>query len=202
VANTPQPQAIPDKADEKPGPAQVDVDEKQATPIDDSSAAITPQPQAIPDKADEKPEPPQPVEIISEPEPQKSVPTAINTPEKSVSNNTGTADGLKVMLDKYKIKDKTWIMEQSASSMTAQMMASSKPDALIRQAKNPALQGQVAIYHILRKNKDWYVLVFGSHKDKASMRKAVDDLPTALKKGKPWLRPMSAIQAEIQAGKK
>jgi len=189
------------KIPDSPPPATVELDRKEDTPAEDHTPSTTSE--VTTTIAEEKPEPVQPVEIISEPEPQKAPPIPAKPPAKNPArNNTGAMASLEGLLDKNKIKDKAWILEQPAAFMTAQMMASSKPDALIRQAKNPAVQGQVAIYHILRNNKDWYVMIYGSYKDKSSMRKAVDKLPATLKKGKPWLRSMSAIQAEIMSGKK
>ena len=152
---------------------------------------------------DEEPAELTPVEIISEPtEPTTESNTATNATVEQGTSKISSSDPFQGQLDKHGIKNKDWIMEQASKSVTAQMMASSKPDALIRQAKNPALEGQAAIYKVVRKNKDWFVMVYGSYPDKDSMRKAIDKLPLKLKKGKPWVRPMSAIQSEIQSGKK
>lgn len=153
---------------------------------------------------EEETPPPTPVEIISESATEQTAETstARETVAKQDATKPNKAAPLQGLLDKHGIKNKDWIMEQASASITAQMMASSKPDALIRQARNPALGEQVAIYQIMRKNKDWFVMVYGSYPDKSSMRKAIDTLPLALKKGKPWIRPMSAVQSEIQSGKK
>jgi len=124
------------------------------------------------------------------------------TVSENVSSETPAAISLASTLEAQGIQDKRWIMQQPAASITAQMMASSRVDALLRQAKNPVLEGKTAIYHILRNNKDWFVLVYGSYQDRNSMRKSLDKLPAALRKNKPWVRPFAAVHAEIQAGKK
>ncbi len=150
-------------------------------------------------------------EQVSKPVPVISVAekntAAVATADKPVAATTASvkasaAQSLASALEAQGIQGKDWIMKQPAASITAQMMASSRVDALTRQAKNPALSGKAAIYHILRNNKDWYVLVYGSHKDKESMRKSLDKLPAALRKNKPWIRAFAAVHAEIEAGKK
>ena len=182
-------------------PDTITVAEKPRDTMNSGDIEKTPVPET--DTRDEESAPPTPVEIISEPSEQTTKTSTVT--ETEVKNNTSKlsqSDPLQDLLDKHGIKNKDWIMEQASTSITAQMMASSKPDALIRQAKNPALAGHAAIYKIMRKDKDWFVMVYGSYPDKTSMHKAINKLPKTLKKGKPWIRPMSAAQSEIQSGKK
>jgi DamX protein len=109
---------------------------------------------------------------------------------------------LESMLERHKIHGKSWVMQQAPASFTAQLIGSSKPDILYSMVKKAAVQDNAAIYHVLRKNKDWYVLIYGSYADKETIRKAVDKLPTSLRKGGPWVRSFAAVQAEVKAGKK
>jgi len=122
--------------------------------------------------------------------------------KKTTTNNPTIAHALDGLLEKHKIRGKQWILKQPAKSITAQMMASTSSKALIKLAENPALKGKTAIYRILRNNKDWYVLVYGSFDDKASLQQSLDKLPKVLRKNKPWIRLMAAVHAEIIAGKK
>jgi septal ring-binding cell division protein DamX len=126
-------------------------------------------------------------------------------PEESssptVTENKAVAQ-LENMLKRHQINGKSWILQQAPASFTAQLIGSSRPDTLYSLAKNATMQENAAIYHVLRKNKDWYVLIYGSYPDKETIRKAVDKLPASLRKGGPWVRSMDAVQAEIKAGKK
>ncbi len=144
---------------------------------------------------------------------EKSLPTtdtvtttvAIQPPEQSkpapVTKNKAAAK-LETMLQRHRIHDKSWIMQQSPATFTAQLIGSSTAETLYRLAKNPAMGDKAAIYHVLRNGKDWYVLIYGNYPDKETIRKAVAKLPASLRKGGPWLRNFEAVQAEIRAGKK
>ncbi len=121
--------------------------------------------------------------------------------QTSRTDNKASSD-LAAALKRHKILDRSWILQQAPDAYTAQLMASSRPDALYSSSKNNALQNKVAIYRILRKNKDWYVMIYGSYPNKDSMRAAVAKLPASLRKNAPWLRSFSAVQAELRTGKK
>jgi len=124
--------------------------------------------------------------------------TAPNLTKKTTPENIT----LKTLLDKYHIKGKNWILKQNESAATAQIMASSKPDILIKNATSSALKDKAAIYHIMRNNKDWYVLIYGNSQTKALMKNEILSIPSSLQKSSPWVRPFKDIQIEIKAGKK
>ena len=128
----------------------------------------------------------------------KPTPTIIAKKSPAIT----TTQPLQGTLKKHSINGKNWIMTQLGDRVTAQLMASSKPEALIKLAKNPAFKGNTAIYQIKRNNNDWYVLIYGSFRDKLSSSESIKTLPANLRKNKPWLRAFSAVQTEIKAGKK
>jgi len=107
-----------------------------------------------------------------------------------------------IKLKKHAIYTRTWIMQQTPAHFSAQIMASSHADSLIKQASLPELTGKSAIYSIIRNGKPWYVLLFGHKSDKLAIKTAIAGLPTRLQKNKPWIRSFAAIQADINAGKK
>jgi len=143
-------------------------------------------------------------QVVKKPEPRtKSASLKTDKPDKTtLSPATAEISSLKSLLSKNHIKGKDWILKQDKTAITSQLMASSKPDALIKHANNSALKGKTAIYHIMRKKGDWYVLVYGNARDRASMQKAIRTLPTQLQKYRPWIRPFNDVQTEVLAGKK
>lgn len=179
---------------------KTDIAKKYIPPSDRSH--VTAAPSLSLETTEKPPEPADTDNIINTiPEPVNTVITN-HPPEQTVSNEKNIDNSLTKLLEKHQIQDKTWIMKLPASSASAQIMASIKLNALIRQANYPELKGKVAIYKILRNNRDWYVMVYGSYKNITTLRQAVNKLPATLKKRKPWLRYTQAIQAEILAGKK
>lgn len=129
-------------------------------------------------------------------------PVKIVPESRSVTANSRAAKSLATILEKHRIKGQEWILQQPPAFYTAQLMASSRPDLLTGHAKNPAFGGKTAIYHILRGKISWYILVYGSHKERRSSIKSIANLPDVLRKNRPWIRTFGAIQAEIQKGSK
>lgn len=136
-------------------------------------------------------------------------PDIIKTPPSVTKKNSpvGThakqnTDLLETLLNDNHIRGKDWILQQNKNAATAQIMASSKPGILIKYANQSALKGKTAIYHILRKKSDWYVLIYGSAQNRTSMKNAVKALPAPLQKNRPWIRMFNDVQSEIIAGKK
>ena len=118
--------------------------------------------------------------------------------KKIIPENTA----LQTLLNKNKIKDKNWILSQNETAATAQIMASSKPEILIKNAISSALKDKSAIYQIKRNNKNWYVLIYGNSQTKTIMKKEILLMPAPLQKSSPWIRSFKDIQNEIKAGKK
>lgn len=125
-----------------------------------------------------------------------------STSEKNTNETAPTSDSLTTRLSKTGIKTRAWILQQPATHFSAQLMGSSQVDTLIKVADQKALNGKAAIYKLLRNNKDWYVLIYGSEPSKSAMQAAVKSLPVSLQRNKPWIRSMQAIQAEVKSGKK
>jgi len=170
-------------------PSATEVEQKQA-----DATAIEPK-QSKDETVDKTTSTTSNVEKSATPQPAKESSSSTVTANKAVAQ-------LENMLKRHQINGKSWILQQAPASFTAQLIGSSRPDTLYSLAKNAAVQDNAAIYHVLRKNKDWYVLIYGSYPDKETIRKAVDKLPATLRKGGPWVRTMDAVQAEIKAGKK
>jgi len=120
-------------------------------------------------------------------------------PNKTKSTAT---DPLDALLAKNHIHGKKWILKQNKNDTTAQIMASSKPDALIKYATNSVLKGKTAIYRVKRNNNNWFVLIYGVAHNKASIMRDIRTLPAPIQRNRPWPRLFNVVQNEIKAGKK
>ncbi|NOY65955.1 MAG: AAA family ATPase [Gammaproteobacteria bacterium] len=112
------------------------------------------------------------------------------------------ADPLDTLLAKNHINGKKWILKQNKNDATAQIMASSKPDALIKYANKSSLKGKTAIYRVKRNNNDWFVLIYGVARSKASIMGDIRSLPASIQRNRPWPRLFNVVQNEIKTGKK
>ena len=63
------------------------------------------------------------------------------------------------------------------------------------------LEKSSALFHTLYKGKNWYVVVTGDHRDRATAMKAIEKLPAAIKRQKPWARSFASVQSGIREGK-
>lgn len=89
---------------------------------------------------------------------------------------------------------KLWIVQQNPSYYTLQL-ASSKNRALIEKyITENDLQGHAGYYESIRNGQAWYALVYGTYPNKGAAQAAVDSLPQALRKWKPWVRQYADIQ--------
>jgi len=140
--------------------------------------------------------------IKIQPQVSKKPPVAIQPTPKPVISTSRIDTNFEHKLKKNMIFTRSWIMQQQPSHFTAQIMASSQVNNLIKQASLPGMKGKTAIYGIQRKGKNWYVLLFGHKSDRLAIKTAIAGLPAHLQKNRPWIRSFSAIQSEISAGKK
>ena len=140
--------------------------------------------------------------IKIQPQVSKNPPVAVKPLPKPVISKPRIDTNFERKLKLNMIFTRSWIMQQQPSHFTAQIMASSQVNNLIKHARLPGMKGKTAIYSILRKGKPWYVLLFGHKSDRLAIKTAIAGLPAQLQKNKPWIRSFSAIQSEISAGKK
>lgn len=126
-------------------------------------------------------------------------PAPTKTADKSDHKTPQVADSLDSRLSTAGIKSREWILQQPATNFSAQLMGSSQPETLIKVASQTALKDRAAIYKRQRNNKDWFVLVYGSEPSRSAMQTAIKSLPASLQRNKPWVRPMTTIQAEVQS---
>lgn len=90
-----------------------------------------------------------------------------------------------------------WLWSQDPSHYTLQLAAGTDKKAIQAFIKRHHLRGKATYFHRLRDGKDWYILVHGSYAGYSKAKQAINQLPSAVQKAKPWARRFSAIHAEL-----
>jgi septal ring-binding cell division protein DamX len=99
------------------------------------------------------------------------------------------------------LKDTAWVWSQNPNHYTIQLSGAAGEASIEAVMHGINLTGELAVVQILRNDKPWYALIYGSFADKVAAQSTVDRLPEKLKKAEPWIRHFSALQDEIgQAG--
>ncbi len=111
----------------------------------------------------------------------KAAPTTTTTP--ILQSDTRNASG--------------WLWSQDPRHFTLQLAAGTNKAAIEAFVRRHRLQDKAVYFHRRRNGQDWYILVYGSFASRATAKAAIDRLPAALQKAKPWPRPFSAIHAEL-----
>ncbi|MGV6857698.1 MAG: SPOR domain-containing protein, partial [bacterium] len=98
-----------------------------------------------------------------------------------------------------KVYGEDWVLAQPKHNYTLQLLASedeSKVDELIDSKVSP---DDLAKISFTRYGNRWYNLVMGSYSSNSQAQAALDNLPAAMKKLNPWIRPISSLQRVIHA---
>ena len=90
-----------------------------------------------------------------------------------------------------------WLWSQDPSHYTLQLAAGTNKKAIQAFIERHNLKGKAVFFHRLRDGKDWYILVHGSYSSYSKAKQAINQLPSAVQKVKPWARNFSAIHAEL-----
>ena len=90
-----------------------------------------------------------------------------------------------------------WLWSQDPSHYTLQLTAGTDKKAIQSFIKRHRLRGKAVYFHRLRDGKDWYILVHGSYAGYSKAKEAINQLPSAVQKAKPWTRTFGAIHAEL-----
>ncbi len=132
-------------------------------------------------------EPPSPTEQNNPP--VELIPEPATTTEKA---NTAFSDLVDTTL-----KDKEWIMQQSATDFTFQLMGTwdrAEVDSFVQ--KNE-LTGNVAVFESMRNGEVWYAVIYGVYPSKQVAMRDSQQWPSPLNKISPWLRRYDGVQKQI-----
>lgn len=90
-----------------------------------------------------------------------------------------------------------WLWSQNPNHYTLQLTAGTSEKAIQAFIKQYSLDGKAIYFHRLRDGKNWYIMIYGSYSDYSTAKQAINQLPLAVQKAKPWVRQFSAIHAEL-----
>lgn len=101
-------------------------------------------------------------------------------------------------LGTFKLTPTAELLSKPASHYTFQIAGLSKLNLLQRYLTENKFDQQVWYYKTLRKNKEWYVVLYGDFEtvDQANAAKA--KLPARVKKASPWMKTFSQVQRDLQ----
>ena len=152
---------------------------KPATQIQQPKSAIS-LPKPAPD--------PKPVAKPT-PKPQKSPPKIV--PQQSAPSVSASA--------KQPFRE-DWLLNQSKTSYTVQILGARDETALLAFIENAPLpkDAEVAYFVTRHKGSRWYSLLCGVYPDKKTAQSVVAALPVELKRRSPWVRSMASVQTAIR----
>ena len=143
-----------------------------------------------------------PVEIIEQPsqtaDSEESIADVVTVNDDSsseiekVTSETAFSDLVDTTL-----KDKEWIMQQSATDFTFQLMGTwdrSEVDSFVE--KNE-LTGNVAVFESMRNGEVWYAVIYGVYPSKQVAMRDSQQWSSPLNKISPWLRRYDGVQKQI-----
>jgi DamX protein len=118
--------------------------------------------------------------------------TTLNSQESHVVKSVAQIKKQRVVVD-----DRQWVLQQSPEKYTLQLMLTSKKIALLGVLeKYKRLQGSLKYVQVMRKNKRYYILLYGSFSTANAAQKIVKSLPRLFKQA--WAKQFRAIQLEIK----
>lgn len=119
-------------------------------------------------------------------EPAISTPSAVNP---ATSENPENSAG--------EVRGADWILLQTKSAYTFQMMGSWERSEIDQFIEKYALTGDVAVFASLRDGKVWHALIYGVYDSKNTALSASQQWPAPLNSVSTWLRRFDDVQTQI-----
>jgi len=98
------------------------------------------------------------------------------------------------------IHQKNWILEQSATDYTFQLMGSWNKQEVVTFLEKYALVGDVAEFESTRNGRVWYALIYGVYDNKQMALNASSAWPAPINTLPSWLRRFDNVQQQIKKG--
>lgn len=95
------------------------------------------------------------------------------------------------------IKREDWVLSQHPDDYTLQLSSVLKEQDIIKFIKNSQLEGDIAYIEVIVKGVKRYAAIYGVYNTYDQAKKSINDLPTHLQKGNPWVRNFGIIQELI-----
>lgn len=181
--------------------------EREETPSPDRSPASNPdqQPET---GADDHPVPPEPahapIPIQSSAHADKvsgaeQPPAQASRPRPPAPTPAPAAHIATIKADE-RMHDSAWLLAQSSSAYTLQLLASREQKNISSLLNSSQLdEALAAVYQAQRNQQKLYILLYGVYPDADHAKQAIAELPAAVRKLRPWKRPLSQVQEEIRS---
>jgi DamX protein len=140
-------------------------------------------------------------EVIVEPE---KVPIAISQDEVNPKAQSIVTQPISVPEQVLKaelppaIHQKKWILQQSATDYTFQLMGSWEKQEVVAFLGKYALAGDVAEFESMRNGRIWYALIYGVYDNKQAALDASSKWPAPINTLPSWLRRFDSVQQQIK----
>lgn len=95
------------------------------------------------------------------------------------------------------LRDKEWVLKQSATAFTFQLMGTWDRAEVDTFVKKYALTGNVAVFDSMRDGKVWYSLIYGVYPSKDVAMRSSKQWAAPLSGLSPWLRRYDGVQKQI-----
>lgn len=89
-----------------------------------------------------------------------------------------------------------WVQSQPTKNLTLQMLGSHSLPPIQKYIDQHQLNDQAMVYKTTHKNKDWYVLLYGSFAKPQQAQAVIEHLPLSARGNKPWVRSFASIRAQ------
>jgi type II secretory pathway predicted ATPase ExeA len=101
------------------------------------------------------------------------------------------------------IRGNDWLLRQPDDGYVIQLIGALEMATINRFIQLTEIDtNELALYQTLKSNENWYVLVYGLYDSREQARVTMNTLSAEVRAGKPWLKAMTAIHAEIKVGQR
>lgn len=90
-----------------------------------------------------------------------------------------------------------WLAKQNPDYFTVQMISSSNQKTILDYMYKYKLQKESVLYKTTRKQKDWYVLFYGTYETRNKAKLLVNSLPKRARSNSPWIRKIGDLQKQV-----
>jgi septal ring-binding cell division protein DamX/type II secretory pathway predicted ATPase ExeA len=122
--------------------------------------------------------------------PARIGPTSSGPPKEPDSHDENTMRALTNSVPAYSL---AWLRTQTPTDYVLQLFGVHDRNAADDFITRHALEHQTAVYESVFEGKPWYVVLFGHYPDRGAAQTAIDELPSELRKLKPWARPLHSV---------
>ncbi len=121
-----------------------------------------------------------------------SLPDNRSVPKKASPHHPSSASD-------RQIRREAWILHQRPDHYALQLAAGGNEQNIVAFINRHNLSGEAAYFRFKRNGDDWYCLLYGDFKDYAQAKRALDALPSQLRRSRPWVRTLASVQESIAA---